>query len=218
MRRGWLAASLAACMVSTSAYAAVPVPPGVAPGASYQLAFVTSAGTTATSGDIGDYNAWVQAAADAAGIGGGVTWSAIASTAAVDANANAPVTARVFNLGGELVAWSYSDFWDGNHSLGVGIDYTENGVGKNTNVWTGSNADGTRAGSSALGNASAVWGESTLSSGAWINRGTQSTAVTYSLYALSQTLTAPVPEPTTWAMLLAGAALVGVMVRRREPA
>lgn len=218
MRTGWVAAGFAACMALTSAHAAVLVPPGVAPGESYQLAFVTSVGTAAASGEIGVYNDWVQAAAVAAGIGGGATWSAIASTEAVDANANAPVSTKVFNMHGELVATGYSDFWDGSHSVGVGIDYSEYGIGKNTNVWTGSNTDGTRAANNALGNLSAAWGESTLSSGGWISRGTQSTAVSYSLYALSQPLTAPVPEPATWAMLLAGVALVGTMARRREMA
>ncbi len=64
----------------------------------------------------------------------------------------------------------------------------------------------------------ANWGESASSSGNWISRGTQSTTVNYSLYALSETLTVPVPEPETWAMLLAGLGLVGAAVRRRKQA
>jgi hypothetical protein len=217
MRRTWVVACLAACTVSTSAQAVLSVPPGVAPGESYQLAFVTSVGTHATSSDINFYNALVQAAADAAGVGGGTTWSAIASTAAVDANANAPVSTKVFNLHGELLATGYSDYWDGTHAVGAGIDYNEYGIGKNTNVWTGSHTDGTRAGNNVLGQPTAVWGESTFSSGGWINHGTQSTAVSYSLYALSQPLTAPVPEPHSWAMLLLGVALIGAMAIHREP-
>lgn len=220
MRSVLVAACLAACVVSTSAHAALFVPPGVAPGESYQLAFVTSTGTAAESSDISFYNLLVQTAADSSGIGSseGVIWSAIASTAAVDARANAPVSTKVFNLGGVLVATGYSDFWDGTHSVGVGIDYNEYGVGKNTNVWTGSNTDGTHAGINVLGNSTAVWGESTFSSGGWISHGTQSTAVSYSLYALSQPLTAPVPEPQTWAMLLAGVALIGAVAKYRKPA
>ena len=218
MRKALVAACLAASMASTSAYATLLVPPGVDPGESYQLAFVTSASTSAASSDISFYNSLVQAAADAAGIGGGVTWSAIASTAAANASANAIVNTKVFNMGGELLATGYADFWDGNHSVGVGIDYNEYGIGKNTNVWTGSNTDGTGAGINVLGNAAAVWGESTLSSSAWITRGTQSTAVSYSLYALSEALTAPVPEPGIWAMLLAGLGLVGVRARRQRQA
>lgn len=221
MQRALFAAGLVASLISTSAYAVMFVPAGLAPGDSYQLAFVTLATTNATSSDISSYNSFVQAAADAAGIGSseGVTWSAIASTSAINANSNALVSTKVFNMGGQLVATGYTDFWDGSHTTGVGIDYTEYGVGRNTNVWTGSNTDGTGAGTNVLGNTTvANWGESVLSSSAWISRGTQSTSVNYSLYALSETLTVPVPEPETYAMLLAGLGLVGVAVRRRKQA
>jgi len=88
MQRALFAAGFVASMISTSAYAVLFVPVGLAPGDSYQLAFVTSATTNATSSDINSYNSFVQAAADAAGIGSseGVTWSAIASTSAINAN------------------------------------------------------------------------------------------------------------------------------------
>jgi hypothetical protein len=220
MQRALFAAGLVASMISTSTYAVLFVPVGLAPGDSYQLAFVTSVGTNATSGDINSYNSFVQAAADAAGIGSseGVTWSAIASTSATAANTNAMVSTKVFNMGGQLVATGYTDFWDGSHTLGVGIDYTEYGVGKGANVWTGSNTGGTGAGTNVLGNAVANWGEAASSSGNWISRGTQSTSVNYRLYALSETLTVPVPEPETYVMLLAGLGLVGVAVRRRKQA
>jgi hypothetical protein len=223
MQGALFAAGLVASMISTSAYAVLFVPAGLAPGDSYQLAFVTSVGTNATSSDINSYNSFVQAAADAAGIGSseGVTWSAIASTSAINANSNAMVSTKVFNMGGQEVATGYTDFWDGSHTLGVGIDFTEHGVGQGGNVWTGSNTDGTGAGIAGinvLGNAVANWGEATSSGTNWISRGTQPTSVNYSLYALSETLTVPVPEPETYAMLLAGLGLVGGAVRRRKQA
>jgi hypothetical protein len=59
---------------STGARAALFVPSGLAPGDIYQLAFVTSGTTSATSADIGDYNSFVQAAANAAGMGS-VVWT-----------------------------------------------------------------------------------------------------------------------------------------------
>jgi hypothetical protein len=217
MKTKLAAVAVAGWMVSAAAPAALLVPAGLAPGEPYQLAFVTSLGTGATSGDIGFYNAFVQAAADAAGIGAteAVTWSAIASTATVDANTNAVVSAKVFNMNSELVATGFADFWDGSHTTGVGIDYNENGVGTNFNVWTGTLANGTGGGLNALGNPVAIWGESTLSSGSWVNRGAQNTTVVYRLYGLSEPLTAPIPEPHTWMMLLAGLALVGMTAGRR---
>jgi len=218
MQTKLVALGFAGLVISTSAPAALFVPDGLAPSESYQLAFVTSAGTAGTSSDIGFYNSFVQAAADAAGIGisEGASWAAIASTSAVHANTNAVVAAKVFNMNGELLATGFADFWDGTHTTGVGIDYNENGIGTNANVWTGSLADGTNAGINALGNSVATWGESTLSSSAWVNRGTQNTTVVYRLYALSEPLTAPIPEPQTWAMLLAGLVFVGIAARRRR--
>jgi hypothetical protein len=152
-------------LITTTANAALIVPPGLAPGEAYQLAFVTSGTTVATSADISYYNSFVQSVADAANIGSslGITWSAIASTESTDANTNAVVSGKVFNMNGELLAFSFSDFWDGTHTLGVGIDFNENGTGRNSNVWTGSNADGSRAVDHALGDLTAWWGESTSS-------------------------------------------------------
>ena len=200
--------------LSGTANAVLITPPGLAPGETYQLVFVTSGTTTATSSDISYYNNFAQTAASAAGMGS-VVWHAIGSTLSIDANSNAVVSAKVYNMGSELVATGFSDFWDGNHTVGVGIDFDENGMPRNFNVWTGSNTDGTDAGSFALGNERSVWAESTLSSGAWINRGTQYTTVSYSLYALSEPLSAPIPEPETYAMMLAGLSLVGFAARRR---
>ncbi len=208
-------------LVIKTAHAALIVPPGVEPGGSYQLAFLTSAATAATAGDIGYYNSFVQALADAQGMGSsaGVTWTAIASTAGVNANANALVSAPVFNLGGEQVATGYADFWDGSHTVGVGIDFEEDGTARSRNVWTGSNNDGTGAGDNVLGGELAVWGESTLSSDAWINQTTQAATVEYRLYALSSPLTAPIPIPAAaWLVGPAIAFLTPWLRRRGRPA
>jgi hypothetical protein len=206
-------------LFTATAKAALFVPSGLAPGESYQLVFVTSGTTVATSGDINYYNAFVQAAANAVGIGSseGVIWSAIASTATIDANANALVNTKVFNLGGELVATGYADFWDGTHTVGVGIDFDENSNARNFNVWTGSNTDGTNAGSLALGNTSARWGESTFANFGWIAQGATTTPDhSFSLYALSGPLTAPVPVPA--ALWLFGSGLLGLIGTARKKA
>lgn len=195
------------------AHAALIVPDGLMPGESYQLAFVTSGTTAATSTDIAFYNALVQSAANAAGMGS-VTWSVIGSTATVNANVNAPVTGKVFNMNGELVASSYADFWDGTHTVGVGIDYDENNNARNFNVWTGSTTSGTSSSTAALGNATVVWGESTFASSGWIARDTNNATVAYALYALSAPLTAPVPVPA--AVWLFGSGLAGLLAIGRK--
>lgn len=197
--------------------AALYVPTGLAPGETYQLVFLSSAGTTATSADIGTYNAFVQALADAEGMGAtaGIAWTAIASTPTVDANVNALVSAKVFNMNDELVAGGYADFWDGTHATGVGIDYEEDGTGRSANVWTGSTTGGTRATGFALGDARAVWAESSASSGSWISRDTQLTTVVYRLYALSEPLTAPIPLPATAWLVAPAFALLAPRLRRR---
>lgn len=211
--RGWASlAAAGACtfflVAATGARAALITPAGLSPGDQYQLVFITSVTTAATSSDIADYEAFVQATAAAAGMGS-VAWHVVGSTLTVDAASNAVVSAPVYNLGGELVATGFADFWDGTHA--AGIDFDENNAGRNFNVWTGTLASGASGGAGvALGEATPLWGESTLISISWTQRGTNVNTVAYSLYALSEPLTVA-PEPGAhW--LLAGA-LTAVAVR-----
>ena len=82
----------AACFLFTTTASAAPitVPTGLNPGEQYRLAFVTSTTRDATSSNIADYNAFVTATANAvpelAELG--ITWKAIGSTSAVDAQDN----------------------------------------------------------------------------------------------------------------------------------
>src|SRR5580658_1898252 len=91
---------------SIAAYAGTifTTPTGLTPGTQYQLVFVTSDTTFATSSTISDYNTFVTneaalnatlAAFDSAN---GVTWTAIGSTPPVNANTNAPSSGLVYNL------------------------------------------------------------------------------------------------------------------------
>lgn len=192
-RFGAFAVLVAFLGAPVGADAALITPPGLSPGDTYQLVFVTSGTTAATSKDIADYNAFVQAAAITAGMGS-ITWRALGSSLGVEAHANALVTAPVYNLNGELVATGFADFWDGTHA--GDIDFDETNSARNTNVWTGTLGSGASGGAgNALGEATPWWGESTLNaSAAWTARGTNANTVSYSLYALSEQLTF-VPEP-----------------------
>ncbi len=70
--------------------APITIPTGLNPGDQYRIAFVTSTIRDATSSNIADYNAFVTAAAnkvsELAGLGTG--WTAIGSTASIDARDN----------------------------------------------------------------------------------------------------------------------------------
>lgn len=201
-----LAAVLATLTLAASARAALITPPGLQPGDTYQLTFVTSNETAATSADIADYDAFVQTAAAAAGMSS-IAWHVIGSTLAVDANAHALVSAPVYNMNGELVATGYADFWDGTHQSTM--RYTEfNAIRTgNNNAWTGTLANGTSGGAGdALGEATPWWGEiGLLSGGAWTQRAGNTNTVLYAVYALSAPIT--VPEPAAaWLLAAAGAA------------
>ena len=109
-----------AAFASRWADAELPTPTGLSPGDTYHLMFNSSTFTDGLSSNINFYNNFVQAAADAAGVGAGqgVSWRAIASTALIDARVNAVVGADtpVYNtrLGQlEKIADGFSDLWDG---------------------------------------------------------------------------------------------------------
>ena len=63
MVRSLVAVALVATMFAGTAVAQVVLPTGLPPGSQYEIAFVTSDGTTATSTDINDYNSFVTAEA-----------------------------------------------------------------------------------------------------------------------------------------------------------
>ncbi len=121
-------------------------------GDQYRLAFFSSATTQATSTNITTYNAFVQGLADAAGLGGG-TWRIIGSTETVVARDNTGTNPGVDGTGVGIflvdgatkIADSNNDLWDG--SLDAALYVDENGTpGTYSDVWTGSNADGTGLG------------------------------------------------------------------------
>jgi PEP-CTERM motif len=217
-------------------------PAGLNPGDRFRIAFVTGATTTGSSSDITSYNLFVNTAAGGATYNGSaVTFYAIGSTATVNAYDNIRSTTMndpVYLAGGALVAPSITGangLWSGAlvNRIATGIDGTvvsPNGNGNDVYVYTGSLVDGT-ASSEPLGYLfpgdlpfdppvfETSTGKATGGTdAAWIRDGGGSTATfSRSLYGISETLTvAPVPEPSTCAMALAGLACGGYSLFRRR--
>ena len=143
-------------------------------GDSFRVLFATSATRAATSADIADYNSFVQAAAGAghAAIRAASSlFTAVASTAAVDARDNTATTYNnddkgvpIYWLGGNQVADDYEDFYDGDWDDEADPRDESGDARSLTDIadrpFTGSNHDGTAATSgifsSVLGTTEAV--------------------------------------------------------------
>jgi hypothetical protein len=206
--------------------AIVTTPAGLAPGSTYQLAFVTLDGFFATSTAISDYNTDVTneaalnptlAAFDAAN---GVTWTVIGSTQTVNAIDNAPSTGAIYTLDGTQVASAANQLYSG--SLLAPIDINQNGATESALVWTGSNSGGTAwGGLNDLGLTFPILGDSSLSTTGWI----ATNNVVFSdnfipLYALSSVITVPAtsatPEPAPIALLPGAMLLLAGLNRLRR--
>jgi hypothetical protein len=134
------------------------VPPGLNPGDTYRLVFVTSTTRDAASANIADYNTHVSAAAAAVTELNalGTTWTCIGSTNAVNANANtltraSDPSAPIYRLDGAPVATGNTDLWDG--SIANAIKINELGNAVDVYVWTGTIGQGTKWGGHPLGDA-----------------------------------------------------------------
>jgi hypothetical protein len=212
------------------------VPAGLSAGTSYQLIFVTSGTRDALSKLTSDYDAFVNQEADAFHIGptnfsaSGVPigWHAIVSVMAANgsvsnAKATAPQVAAVYNLVGDLIAPGGAGtplYQPLTHSP---VKWSPDGSQASRLVFTGTtftgNASTTPAGTGSpvtAGNSGDI-GETwiTLGFGA---AGTQPAATPLALYALSNVLVVPAPEPSG-ALAAAGVlALRGLCGRRRPRA
>ncbi len=230
----------------------VTVPAGLAPGTEYRLAYVTSLTYEASSSNISTYNSEVTAAANAVAdlAALGVNWSVIGTTGdPAISYITGDLTTPVYNLAGNEVASSVSSMFSAS-SLPTPIDVTELGTTIDGNsVWTGIQANGqTDCTELALNahitcpgigypNTFKVLGNTWYYSpvvdygvvGASVTNGITSYesetnySNSYSLYAISDVLTAPesAPEPST--LLMAGLGAVGLIAlakrrRRTNPA
>jgi hypothetical protein len=197
----------------------------------YEIAFVTTQGTTASSSNVATYNSFATAQANQNSILSslGVSWDAIVSTAGTPgvnaiANAPSPASIPVFNTQGQLVADSGNLLYSSS-SLLSNIDYDQNGTQRLFQaVWTGSTSGGTANDGFALGSTSGVSSIGIDSNGTldttWIAGPpfTPNTSV-LPLYALSSSITpSTTPEPATFSLL--GVAVLGgvgaSLIRRRK--
>lgn len=192
-----------------SATAQIHVPPGLNPGDTYHLAFVSTTTRDAYSAEITDYDAHVQAAADAAGIGvtEGVSWYAIGSTSSVDARDHAVVSAPVYRVDGVKIADGYDDLWDG--TIDASLSITESGDLKEATVWTGTVSTGLAQ--NPLGAPVYDWVDwgrclVTDTNWRWAYSGIMRPSELLPLYGLSEKLTVAVePDPKLTAIARTGA-------------
>lgn len=128
------------------------MPTGLDLGDCFRVLFVTSGTRDATSGNINDYNNFVQLAA-LAGHSAirdyGLQFRAVASTLAVDAIDNTETThtntdrgAPIYWLGGNKVADDYHDFYDGTWDDEANRKDEHGNASTALIIWTGSNDQG----------------------------------------------------------------------------
>jgi len=229
LRRFATAASVALLLTSLAVPKAcgstiqLATPAGLNSGDAFRFVFVTSGSRNATSTSITDYNDFVQAEAlGATYAGAAVTWRAIASTISVNARGNVggfDTPVPVFRVDGTRVANDLTVNSGGLWSTFLinPISLTIDSQTISGRVWTGSDRDGLNNLGRQLGSGGSVaYGRSSSTGGSWIRDDWTSGSSLYSMYGMSSTLTVPVPEPSTYAMALAGIACGGFSMWRRR--
>jgi hypothetical protein len=200
---------------------------GLSAGQQYRLVFVTSTTTTATSANIGDYNTFVQGVANTAGYGS-VNWFAVGSTLTVDARDNTSTNpgtdgagVAIFNFDSLKIADNNSDLWDGD--IDNAINVTETGGSYTGEYWSGSVASGTAdtgtgwvLGSTGGSPNLTRVGNNTLTDATWISGYRRNNANNQRILAMSEILTVPIPEPSSFALIALGGLTLAMLRRRRS--
>ena len=186
-------------------------PSGVGGGGKFRLLFITSTTRSATSSQIGTYNAFVQGRANAGHsairpYGSGVR--VIGSSAAVNARTNTCTTGtgsgiEIYWLNGSKVADSYSDLYDGNWDNRTAGKNELGNARSAMRVWTGTNNNGTT--DDALGSFLATYGDTT-ESGRPLDTGEDFSSRSLPLYGLSQVFTVRDVGTTAWSIVSTPAA------------
>lgn len=215
-------------LASASSALAIPItiPPGLAPGSTYHLVFVTSSKTTASSPNIADYDLFVstQAAMAPELAALSTTWRAIGSTSSVDAIDHIDVNGPVYRLDGLLVASGEVDLFDG------GLNTLTNPVGLNQfalaptdglGVWTGSTQFGLGFASRLLGDASPEVGKWSVPGFRWAEDTGNPAGTLNRVYGISDELVVPltgaaVPEPATLTLVAVPTVAFLILRRRRR--
>jgi hypothetical protein len=200
--------------------------PDLPPGTIYHLAFVSDGLRDATSAQISEYDAFVNADADANPDLADIQWLALASTPTVDAIDHVPVSGPVFRLDGEFVAADGEDLWDG--FIEVPLSITPSGAtAQPALVWTGTGRFGLEKslqGGCGLGADPGCNGSpfqisslgDSRSPGRWIDAARSATQTElHRLYAASEPLSVPIPEPCGLASLLLGTICLFVQHRQQ---
>ena len=195
-------------IASGSARASIYIPADLNPGDSYRLIYVTDGTRNATSSDIATYNSFVAAEATAITALNDLdtTWTAVASTTAVDArdntgtNPNIATGVPIYLLNGSRIAANNADFWDESIESTISISPTLQVVG--STVWTGTHGDGTEFTyyDGPLGNSTkAIAGRTNVTNTNWVRGPQENLTTSLPLYGISGELTVPVPEPASCA-------------------
>jgi hypothetical protein len=193
-----------------NAGSALTTPAGLSPGDTFRFVFVTDGTTAATSSNIADYNAFVNAQAEGATYNGAtVSWVAIGSTATTNAIQNVGQTdMSVYLADGSLVTKSTTStgLWSFSLINPINEDLSGTPPFSGAEVWTGTGPDGKLA--DPLGSLLINAGVADQQVSTWVAfTSLPLTSSALFMYVISSILTVQgtaVPEPTSLVMLAIG--------------